>query len=198
MQLADRPRGAHVQHPGALVVGPCLFEQPQVVVSGRQAVCPRHQRSRDKLAFYPVELDLLPEQQRLVISATGAMQAGQNDRIELQPLGFMDSHELQCIGRPHIRRSKQFFRFARQGLQLKLPVLLQPFDQIEERLHVAHVTRVGQADGTAQLQPDRFDPPPGWLPAAMRQGLRQHITDMAQTSLPILAHALQTGVILHQ
>ncbi|VGO06922.1 hypothetical protein AMB3_3154 [plant metagenome] len=153
VQALAGPRGCHVQQAVCLVFG--------------AAALAARQEQRDRIMFlfrarlhrpqqHPA-LALLETHQRRLVAARGAFQAVQDDRVELQALGFVHGHDFDR-GPVGIRGREQARHRGIQGVGVQAAIGRQALDQPQQALRIAHVARAGVQAGAAEQAPDALDP----------------------------------------
>ena len=120
MQGTNSPRCGDIEQPLDFVGAPFSLQFFQVIVgAGFLPGCAFGFDWRDQQMLLAIGPDhVVPKQQLAVIAPSFTMQAGQNDRIELQPFRFVDRHHLHGITR-RIGRREEFSSLGREvfGIQ---------------------------------------------------------------------------------
>ena len=140
---------------------------------------------------------LVPQQQRAVGALGFALQPGQDNGVELQPLGFVQGHELQR-GAVGVGRGVEPLQFGLDALELQHAVAGAAIEHLEVGLGVVQIGFLRQGERPPQRLPHALDPAPRPLLALVRQGQPEHLAQVRQPLLPVGAQARAAHSVLQQ
>ncbi|CAM3664190.1 hypothetical protein ACMA110817_23565 [Achromobacter marplatensis] len=178
MQTLARPGGRHVQQPIDFVRGAARLACAQV--------------ARDRVGLgFGARLDraeqhaaaaLLEAHQRRLVAARRAVQAVQDDGFELQALGLVHGHDLDCavVLVRRIGRGEEPRYACVQRCGVDAAVRCQAFDQLEKAFRVIGHRQAGIQRRAAQAAPQRFHPRREWHGAGVVALVQQDGRHLAQ------------------
>ncbi len=140
---------------------------------------------------------MIPQQQGAIGSLGFALQAGQDHGVELQPLGFVQGHELQraAVG---VGGGVEAFELAADAFELQRAVAGAALQHLEIGLGVVQIGFLAQGERAAQRLPNPFYPAPRPLLALVRKGQGEHLAQVRQPALPVGVQALAAGAVLDE
>ena len=133
MQAAFGACDPHIEHTLGFVEAPGFFQVTEQIISRRDSrphACWRDGSCRCNGRHYEVFLVIVeeygvPEEKRLIVARQSLVQPGDNDRIELQPFGFVDGHQLHMAAvRRGIWRGKEALQTIVQTGDIKTALLI--------------------------------------------------------------------------
>ena len=130
-----------------------------------------------------------------------AVQAGQDDGIEFQALGFVHGHDLDHLcfaGRIGNGRRVEQCDLLVQAIQREAGAAVDLIQQAPICLGIGTFGSVMQARFATEHAPHGLDPAPCTQAALMRQRLGKHGTHMTQPSLTIGRQRCHTHRVVHQ
>src|SRR6267142_619852 len=103
--------------------------------------------------------NFLPEEERRVAAAGAAVEAGDDDGVELEALGLVDGHDLQVVvARGDVgKRVEVLEALGERAEAVEVAGVLELLQLVEEDLGVLEVGRVLDAGRAAEREPDAFD-----------------------------------------
>ena len=130
------------------------------------------------------------------------MEAGQDDSVEFQPLGFVHGHDLDgravVATRILIGLGIERGDLAIQSVEREAAACVKFVDETEVSFGIGALGRIVQAGFAAKHAPDGLDPAPRAQPALLRQRFGEYSAQMLQALLAVGGHVLNAFIIVDE